>query len=79
MIHKASLLLMGYSYVHHNETNLMLALQRFYKNKKIIFFDIGLNIGAYTKEIYEIFNSNMVAYGFEPVMGTYQMAEKTLT
>lgn len=77
-IHKASLLLMGYSYVHHNETNLMRQLKKFYGERSITVFDVGLNIGSYSKEIYDIFSGTLEIYGFEPILWTYKLAEEKL-
>ncbi len=52
--------------------------QRFVDDKSIIIFDVGANVGEYTKALYDFFGEQVSIHAFEPSKITFDMfLEKT--
>jgi len=65
----------GYSYIYpenSGEYDVLKKVAKFYKDKKIVFFDVGANTGYYAKKVVEIFADRTDLYCFEPSAFTYQ-------
>lgn len=52
--------------------------KKFYNEKSLILFDVGGNVGNYSKALSHFFNSNATIHSFEPSKKTYEIfLEKT--
>ena len=47
-------------------------------NKKIIIFDVGANIGEYTKMVIDVFKENATVHSFEPSLKTFNCLKSNL-
>jgi hypothetical protein len=64
-------------YLFSNQLNEAKLLKNFFLQKKIIFFDIGSNLGNYTKFIEKCFKYKLLqVYSFEPNYKSYQIQKK---
>ncbi len=72
LLHKISLGLMWFWYVHKSEDNLLKQLKKYYWKKHIIFFDVWFNVGSYSELVFNAFGDKVEIYWFEPVKKTYE-------
>ena len=64
-------------YLFSNQLNEASLLKDFFKQKKIIFFDIGSNLGNYTKFIKKCFKYKILeVHSFEPNYTSYKIQKK---
>src|ERR1051326_1842541 len=65
----------------NGELNVIYQVKNTFKNNKdpLILFDVGANIGEYSKQLIEIFReTRMTIYAFEPAKKTYQKLHDNL-
>jgi len=62
------------------ELDILKRIRKYYKNsKEIIIFDVGANIGTYSKSILQVFNiMDIKLYCFEPSLKTFEVLQKNL-
>ena len=60
--------------VGNGELFLLKKIKAFYKSKssQIVLFDVGANVGNYSRNLYEIFGNSADIYAFEPFSYPYQ-------
>jgi FkbM family methyltransferase len=59
------------------ELNVFKHIKKHYGNKALIIFDVGANVGNYSKNLAEFFNSDTLIHSFEPSKKTFQIFLET--
>ncbi len=68
----------GGNFKKSGELNVLKIVQaKFAKEKGITIFDVGGNIGNYSKALSDFFNDNAIIYAFEPSKRTFEIFLKT--